>query len=56
MTLSATGELAGTPNRHLAPGPTDVSVQITEKATTVVGGKRVKSVTTVQAVIPITIS
>lgn len=56
MTLSATGELAGTPNRHLAAGPTDVSVQITEKATTVVGGKRVKSVTTVQAVIPITIS
>jgi hypothetical protein len=56
MTLSAAGVLSGTPNRHLAPGSTTVSVHVTEKVTTVRNGRRVRTTTTVQATIPITVN
>lgn len=56
LRLSSTGVLSGTPNRRTAPGSTSVTVQVTEKVTTLNGSKRVKTRTTVQATIPLTIN
>ena len=55
MSVSSSGVLAGTPNDRLAPATVEVSVQLVETTTTVVGGKKVRTRTTVQAVIPLTI-
>ena len=56
MRLSATGVLSGTPNRHLTPGSYTVYVQVTEKVTTVVDGRRVRASTVVTAGIPVAVS
>jgi hypothetical protein len=56
MTLSPAGVLSGTPGAHLAPGPTSVSVRVTEKVTTVTGSRKVRTVTTVNASIPLTVN
>jgi lysophospholipase L1-like esterase len=56
LRLSSTGVLSGTPNRKLSPGATSVTVQVTEKVTTLSGTKKVKTRSTVQATIPLTIN
>ena len=56
LKLSAAGVLSGTPYKRLAAGPSAVTVSVTETVTTVNGRKRVKTPTTVQATIPLTIS
>jgi hypothetical protein len=56
MTLSPAGVLSGTPGAHLAPGPTSVSVRVTEKVNTVTGSRKVRTVTTVIASIPLTVN
>jgi hypothetical protein len=48
--------LSGTPNKKLAGGPSSVTVQVTETVTTLNGKKKVKTPTTVQATIPLTIN
>jgi hypothetical protein len=56
LKLSSTGVLSGTPNAKLAAGPNSVTVQVTETVTTLNGKKKVKTKTTVQATIPLTIT
>ncbi|MGA8724435.1 MAG: hypothetical protein WB565_05295 [Acidimicrobiales bacterium] len=56
MKLSKAGVLSGTPNVKLAAGPSSVTVQVTETVTTLNGTKKVKTKTTVQATIPLTIT
>ena len=56
LKLSSAGVLSGTPNKHLAAGPSSVTVQATETVTTLNGRKKVKTKTTVQATIPLTIT
>jgi hypothetical protein len=56
LKLSKAGVLSGTPNKKLAAGPSSVTVQVTEKVTTLNGKKKVKTETTVQATIPLTIT
>jgi hypothetical protein len=56
LKLSSTGVLFGTPNKKLAAGPSSATVQVTETATTLNGKKKVKTKTTVQATIPLTIT
>jgi hypothetical protein len=55
MKLSSAGVLTGTPNKNLAAGPSSVTVKVTETVTTLNGKKKVKTNTTVQATIPLTI-
>ncbi len=56
LKLSSAGVLSGTPSAKLPAGPNSVTVQVTEKVTTVSGKKKVKNETTVQATIPLTIN
>ena len=56
LNLSSTGVLSGTPSTKLAAGPSSVTVQVTETVTTLNGKKKVKTKTTVQATIPLTIT
>ncbi len=56
MTLSLSGVLSGTPNKHLAAGPSSITVRATETVITLNGTKKVKTKTTVQATIPLTIT
>ena len=56
LKLSRDGVLSGTPNAKLAAGLNSVTVQVTEKVTTLNGKKKVKTETTVQATIPLTIT
>jgi len=56
LKLSKDGVLSGTPNAKLAAGPSSVTVQVTETVTTLNGKKKVKTKTTVQATIPLTIT
>jgi lysophospholipase L1-like esterase len=56
LKLSSTGVLSGTPSKRLTPGATSVTVQVTETVRTLNGTKRVKTRTTVQATIPLTIN
>ncbi len=56
LKLSSAGVLSGTPNAKLAAGPSTVTVQVTETATALNGNKKVKTKTTVQATIPLTIT
>jgi YVTN family beta-propeller protein len=51
-----TGVLSGTPSKKLTGGPSSVKVQVTETVTTRNGKKKVKTKTTVQATIPLTIT
>jgi hypothetical protein len=55
LKLSTAGVLTGTPNAKLQPGPTSITVQVTETVTTLNGKKKVKETTTVEATIPLTI-
>jgi len=55
LRLSSAGVLSGTPSRKLTPGATSVTISVTESVTTLTGAKRVKTKTTVQAEIPLTI-
>jgi hypothetical protein len=52
LRLSSAGVLSGTPNKKLA-APTSVTVQVTEKVTTLNGKKKVKTKVSVQATIPL---
>ena len=56
LKLSSAGVLSGIPNAKLAAGPSSVTVQVTETVTTLNGKKKVKTKTTVQATIPLTIT
>jgi hypothetical protein len=56
MKLSKAGVLSGTPNAKLAPGPSSVTISVTETVTTFNGTKKVKTKTMVQATIPLTIT
>jgi hypothetical protein len=54
--LSSTGVLSGTPNNKLIAGPSSVAVQATEKVTTLNGKVKAKTKTTVQIMIPLTVT
>lgn len=56
MKLSKAGVLSGAPNHKLTPGSTSVTVQATETVTTLNGKKKVKTKTTVEATIPLTLN
>ena len=56
LKLSSTGVLSGIPSIKLAAGLSSVTIQVTEKVTTLKGNKKVKTTTTVQATIPLTIT
>jgi hypothetical protein len=56
LKLSKTGVLSGTPSTKLTAGPSSVKVKVTETVTTLNGKKKVKTKTTVQATIPLTIT
>ena len=57
MKLSSTGVLSGTPSKKLLPGTYDVIVAVTETVSTVnAAGHQVKTKTTVNATIPVTIN
>ncbi len=56
LKLSSAGVLSGTPNKKLMAGPSSVTVQVTETVTTLNGKKKVKTPTTAQATIPLTIT
>jgi hypothetical protein len=56
MKLSSVGVLSGTPNKHLAAGSSSVTVKVTETVTSLKGKRKVKTLTTVQATIPLTIT
>ena len=56
LRLSSTGVLSGTPNKNLAAGPSSATVQATESVTTVNGKLKVKTKTTVQVMILLTIT
>ena len=55
LKLSSAGVLSGTPNKKLIPRTSSVTVQTTETVTTLNGKEKVKTKTTVQATIPLTI-
>jgi Glycine rich protein len=55
LKLSSTGVLSGSPNDKLAAGPSSITVQVTEKVTTLNDNKKVKTKTTAQSTIPLTI-
>ncbi len=56
LRLNSAGVLSGTLNKKLAAGPSSATVQVTETVTTLNGKKKVKTKTTVQATIPLTIT
>jgi len=56
LKLSSTGVLSGTPSAKVAAGASSVTVKVTETVTTLNGKKKVKTKTTVQATIPLTIN
>ena len=56
LRLSSAGVLSGKPSSRLAAGPSSVTVQVTETVTTLNGRRKVKTPTTVQATIPLTIA
>jgi hypothetical protein len=56
LRLSSAGVLSGTPNKKLAASPSSVTVQATEKVITLNGKMKVKTKTTAQVMIPLTIT
>ncbi|MGA2520154.1 MAG: choice-of-anchor Q domain-containing protein [Acidimicrobiales bacterium] len=56
LKLSKTGVLSGTPSKRLTAGTSSVKVSVTETVSTRSGTKKVKTKTTVQATIPLTIT
>ena len=55
LKLSSTGVLSGVVSAKQAVGPSSITVKVTETVTTLNGKKKVKTVTSVQAVIPLII-
>jgi hypothetical protein len=55
LKLSGAGVLSGTPSLKMVDGSTSITVSATEKVTTLFGSKKIKTLTTVQATIPLTI-
>ena len=55
LRLSSAGVLSGTPSSKLVGGSSSITVQATETVTTLNGRRKVKTTTTVEATIPITI-
>ncbi len=56
LKLSRDGVLSGTLNAKSVPGPSSATVQVTETVTTLNGSKKVKTKTTAQATIPLTVN
>jgi hypothetical protein len=56
LKLSSKGVLSGKPNKSLAAGPSSITVSVTETVTTLNGTKKVKTKTTAEATIPLTIT
>ena len=56
LKVSATGVLSGTPSTKSAAGPTSVTVKVTETVTTLSGSHKIRTKTTIQAVIPLTLT
>jgi len=56
LRLSSDGVLSGTPNKKISAGLSSVTVQLVETAATLNGTRKVKTKTTVQATIPLTIA
>ena len=56
LKLSSAGVLSGTLNKKVPAGPTSAAVEVTETVTTINGKKKVKTPTTVQATIPLTVN
>ena len=56
LKLSSAGVLSGTANKKLVAGTSSVTVQVTETVITLNGKKKVKTPTTVEATIPLTIT
>jgi YVTN family beta-propeller protein len=56
LKLSMAGVLSGKPSSRLAAGPSSVTVQVTETVTMLNGRRKVRTKTTVQATIPLTIT
>jgi hypothetical protein len=55
LKLSSAGTLSGTPSTKLIAGASSITVSATEKVTIFSAGKKLKTKTTVQATIPLTI-
>jgi hypothetical protein len=56
MKLLSAGVLYGTPNKKLPAGASSVTIEVTETVTTLEGKKHIKTKTTVEATIPLTIN
>jgi hypothetical protein len=56
LKLTPSGVLMGVPSAKLPPSSYQVTVEVTERAFTLEGAKRVKTLTTVQATIPLTVT
>jgi Putative Ig domain len=56
LKLSSGGVLSGTPSTKLVAGPSSVKVQVTATVTTLNGKMKIKTKTTAQATIPLTIT
>ena len=56
LKLSSGGVLSGTPSVKLSPATTSVTVQVTETVVTFNGKKKVTTKSTVQGVIPLTVT
>jgi streptogramin lyase len=55
LKLSSSGVLSGTPSSKLHAGSSSITVQVSEKVTTLNGAKRVKTKKTIEATLPLTI-
>ena len=56
LKVSPTGVLSGTPSTKLAAGPTSVTVKVTETVTTLNGSHKIRTKTTIQATIALTLA
>ncbi|MGA3149139.1 MAG: hypothetical protein ABSF33_16940 [Acidimicrobiales bacterium] len=56
LKVSKAGVLSGTPRKKLAAGTSSITVKVTERMTTLNGKKKVRTKTTVEATIPLTVT
>lgn len=56
LKVSKGGVLSGTPRKKLAAGTSSITVKVTERVTTLNGKKKVRTKTTAEATIPLTIT
>jgi len=56
LKLAPTGVLSGTPNKNLAAGANSITVAVTGTVITLNGKKKVKTLTTITATIPLAIA